>query len=104
MAFFHVGYGNRNRSATQVVRFQRPIKGGIHNTSNDNFITVGLSNLALKPGETTRDLINLIIDTIVIIKERNAEYQNKVAKPQNDFNEGVNMATLENTWQTALPT
>jgi len=63
-----------------------------------------LSNLGMKPGETTRDLINHITDTIVIIKECYAEYQNKVAELQNDLNEGVTTAKLENTWCTAPPT
>jgi hypothetical protein len=63
---------------------------------NDMLIIECLSRLAMKHGEMTRDLINHITltETMVIIKESYAEYQNKVLEPNSDLNGGVMMVTL----------
>lgn len=55
----------------------------------------GLSNLAMKPNEDMRDLINRITDTMVIIKESYSNYQNKVLCPHHDLNGGWLDATGE---------
>jgi hypothetical protein len=63
--------------------------------TNDKLIMEGLSNLTMKPNEDTRDLINRIADTIVIIKESYINYRNKVARPHQDLNGGWLDATGE---------
>jgi hypothetical protein len=49
--------------------------------SDDKLIIEGISNLGIKPTETTGDLANRVTDTIVIIRESYTAYQNKVAAP-----------------------
>jgi len=61
MAFFHGQFGNR--SATQVVRFQRPIQGGIHNTSNDKLIIVGLLVMRLLTDKHYNNFANALRGT-----------------------------------------
>jgi hypothetical protein len=51
--------------------------------SNDKLINDRLSNLAMKPNESTDELLARITNTMVIIKECYATYENKVAVPAN---------------------
>jgi hypothetical protein len=52
----------------------------------------GLSNLAMKPGESTGELLARITNTMVIIKESYASYENKPPAPANcDVNNGFTM-------------
>jgi hypothetical protein len=51
--------------------------------SNDKLIIDRLSNLAMKPNESTDELLARITNTMVIIKESYATYKNKVAVPAN---------------------
>ncbi len=48
----------------------------------------GFSNLAMKPTESTCNLLNRVTDTMVIIKESYAAYQNNVQAPLNNINNG----------------
>jgi hypothetical protein len=55
-------------------------------------IMEGLSNLAMKPGESTGELLARITNTMVIIKESYASYENKPPVPANfDVNNGFTM-------------
>jgi hypothetical protein len=45
-------------------------------------IIEGLSNLAMKPYEATRELLARIINTMVILKESYASYENKPPRYQ----------------------
>jgi hypothetical protein len=55
-------------------------------------IMEGLSNLAMKPGESTGELLARITNTMVIIKESYANYENKPPAPANfDVNNGFTM-------------
>jgi hypothetical protein len=56
-------------------RFQRQFA----KQSDDKLIVDGLFNLAMKPNESTGKLLARITNTMVIIKESNAAYENKVA-------------------------
>jgi hypothetical protein len=56
--------------------------------SNDKLIIKGLLNLAIKPNEDTRDLLNRIIETMEIIKESYSNYRNKVVAPHHNLNGG----------------
>jgi hypothetical protein len=56
-------------------------------------IMEGLSNLAMKPGESTGELLARITNTMVIIKESYASYENKPPAPANfDVNNGFTEA------------
>jgi len=55
-------------------------------------IMEGLSNLAMKPGESTCELLARITNTMVIIKDSYASYENKPPAPANfDVNNGFTM-------------
>jgi hypothetical protein len=57
--------------------------------SNEKLIIDGLSNLAMKANETTRELLTRVTQTMVVIKESYNTYQNKVDLPNEDLNGGV---------------
>ena len=61
--------------------------------TDDRLIIEGLSNLAMKPNKSTGELLTRIINTMVIIKESYAVYQNKVEAPHHDANRGYLDAT-----------
>jgi hypothetical protein len=61
--------------------------------TDDRLIIEGLSNLAMKPNKSTGELLTRIINTIMIIKENYAAYQNKVEAPHHDANRGYLDAT-----------
>ncbi len=63
-------------------RFQRQFA----TQTDEKMIMEGLSNLAMKPGESTGELLARITNTMVIIKESYASYENKPPAPAN-FNE-----------------
>jgi hypothetical protein len=55
-------------------------------------IMEGLSNLAMKPGESTGELLARITNTMVILKESYASYENKPAAPaHHNVNGGFTM-------------
>jgi hypothetical protein len=61
--------------------------------TDDKLIIDGLSNLAMKPNESTGELLAQITNTMVIIKESYAAYINEVAATQHDANKGYLDAT-----------
>jgi hypothetical protein len=62
--------------------------------TDDKLIIEGLSNLVMKPNESTGELLARITNTMVIIKENYATYQNNIAAPaQHDANGGYLDAT-----------
>ena len=69
-------------------RFQRQFA----TQTDEKMIMEGLSNLAMKPGELTGELLARITNTMVIIKESYASYENKPPAPANfDVNNGFTM-------------
>jgi hypothetical protein len=58
-------------------RFQRQFA----TQTDKKVIMEGLSNLAMKPGESTGKLLSRITNTMVIIKESYASYENKPPVP-----------------------
>jgi hypothetical protein len=69
-------------------RFQRQFA----TQTNEKMIMEGLSNLAMKPGESTGELLARITNTMVIIKDSYASYENKPPAPANfDVNNGFTM-------------
>jgi hypothetical protein len=67
----------------------------------------GLSNLARKPNESTGELLATITNTMVIIKERYAAYENKIKALQNDAYRGyldaIATKWINDYFQAALP-
>jgi hypothetical protein len=57
--------------------------------TNESLILEGLSNLAMKPNETTNKVISRITDMIRVIKESFADFRGKIPEPLNDINEGI---------------
>jgi len=57
--------------------------------TNERLILEGLSNLAMKPNETTNELLTRITRTNRVIKESYVEYGGKIPYPQNDWNDGI---------------
>ena len=69
-------------------RFQRQFA----TQTDEKMIMEGLSNLAMKLGESTGELLARITNTMVIIKESYASYENKPPAPANfDVNNGFTM-------------
>ncbi len=69
-------------------RFQRQFA----TQTDEKMIMEGLSNLAMKPGESTSVLLARITNTMVIIKDSYASYENKPPAPANfDINNGFTM-------------
>ncbi len=58
-------------------RFQRQFS----TQTDTKMIMEGLSNLAMKPGESTGELLAWMTNTMVIIKDSYASYENKPAAP-----------------------
>jgi hypothetical protein len=72
-------------------RFQRQFA----TQTDEKMIMEGLSNLAMKPGESTGELLARITNTMVIIKDTYASYENKPPAPANfDVNNGFHHAGL----------
>jgi hypothetical protein len=57
--------------------------------TNDKLILEGLSNLAMKPNETTNELLTRITSTTRVIRESFDEYDAKIPYPHNDVNGGI---------------
>jgi len=57
--------------------------------TNDKLILEGLSNLAMKPNETTNELLTRITRTTRVIRESFDEYDAKIPYPHNDVNGGI---------------
>jgi hypothetical protein len=71
-------------------RFQRQFA----TQTDEKMIIEGLSNLAMKPYESTGELLARINNTIVILKDSYARYENKPAAPaHHDINGGCTMDT-----------
>jgi hypothetical protein len=69
-------------------RFQRQFA----TQTDEKMMMEGLSNLAMKPGESTGELLAQITNTMVIIKDRYASYKNKPPAPANfDVKNGFTM-------------
>ncbi len=63
-------------------------------------IIEGLSNLAMKPGESTGELLARITNTMVIIKDSYASYENKPPAPANfDVNNGFTLPVCRHSQQ-----
>ncbi len=65
--------------------------------TDDKQIINGLSNLAMGPNETTGELLARITNTMVIIKESYAAYDNKVPEPPTDAHGLGQVGLLETT-------
>jgi hypothetical protein len=57
--------------------------------TDDKLILEGLSNLAMKPNETTNELLTHITRTTRVIRENFDEYDAKIPYPHNDVNGGI---------------
>jgi hypothetical protein len=57
--------------------------------TNDKLILEGLSNLAMKPNETTNELLTRITRTTRVIRESFDDYHAKIPYPHNDVNGGI---------------
>jgi len=57
--------------------------------TNDKLILEGLSNLAMKPNETTNELLTRITRTTRVIRENFDDYDAKIPYPHNDVNGGI---------------
>jgi len=57
--------------------------------TNDKLILEGLSNLAMKPNETTNELLTHITRTTRVIRESFDDYDAKIPYPLNDRNNGI---------------
>jgi hypothetical protein len=80
-------------------RFQRQFA----TQTDEKMIMEGLSNLAMKPGESTGELLARITNTMVIIKDSYASYENKPPAPANfDVNNGFTMPVCRQWKDDAL--
>jgi len=71
--------------------------------TDKKMIMEGLSNLAMKPGESTCELLARITNTMVIIKDSYASYENKQPAPANfDVNNGFTMPVCRQWKDDAL--
>jgi hypothetical protein len=57
--------------------------------TNDKLILEGLSNLAMKPNETTNEVLTRITRTTRVIRESFDDYDAKIPYPHNDVNGGI---------------
>jgi hypothetical protein len=57
--------------------------------TNDKLILEGLSNLAMKPNETTNEFLTRITRTRQVIRESFDKYNAKIPYPHNDINGGI---------------
>jgi hypothetical protein len=62
--------------------------------TNERLILEGLSNLVMKPTETTNEIISRITDTVRVVRESYTNYRGKIAHPQNDINGGISNHTF----------
>jgi hypothetical protein len=80
-------------------RFQRQFA----TQTDEKMIIKGLSNLAMKPNESTGELLARITNTMVILKDSYASYENKLAAPaHHDVNGGFTMPTARRWRDEAL--
>jgi hypothetical protein len=71
--------------------------------TDEKMIMEGLSNLAMKPGESTGELLAQITITMVIIEDSYASYENKPATPaHHDVNNGFTMPVCRQWRDEAL--
>jgi hypothetical protein len=71
--------------------------------TDEKMIMEGLSNLAMKPGESTGELLARITNTMVIIKDSYASYENKPAAPaHHNVNNGFTMPVCRQWRDEAL--
>jgi hypothetical protein len=62
--------------------------------TNDKLILEGLSNFAMKPNETTNELLTRITRTSWAIRESFDDYDAKIPYPHNDLNGGISNNTF----------
>ncbi len=62
--------------------------------TNKRLILEGLANLAMKPNETTNELLTRITRTVRVIKESFADYGAITPDPNNDINHGISNQTF----------
>jgi hypothetical protein len=62
--------------------------------TNERLILEGLANVAMKPNETTNELITRITRTVRVIKESFADYGAITPDPHNDINYGISNQTF----------
>ncbi len=62
--------------------------------TNHRLILEGLANLAMKPNETTNELLTRIPRTVRVIKEKFADYGAITPDPHNDINHGISNQTF----------
>jgi hypothetical protein len=74
--------------------FKEPFKQEYAVQTNDKLILDGLSNLAMKPNETTNELLTRITRTTRVIRESFDEYDAKIPYPHNDVNGGISNAAF----------
>ncbi len=80
-------------------RFQRQFATQM----DEKIIIEGLSNLAMKPNESTGELLARITNTMLILKDSYASYENKPAPPaHHDVNGGFTMPTARRWRDEAL--
>ena len=75
--------------------FKEPFKQEYAVQTNDKLILDGLSNLAMKPNETTNELLTRITRTTRVIRESFDEYDAKIPYPHNDVNGGISNAAFQ---------
>jgi hypothetical protein len=66
--------------------------------TNERLILEGLSNLAMKPNETTNEVLCRITRTMRLMKESFYDYGGVIPYPQNDLNGGIS----NNTFRTFI--
>jgi hypothetical protein len=80
-------------------RFQRQFA----TQTDEKMIIEGLSNLTMKPNESTGELLARITNTMVILKDSYASYENKpVAPAHHDINGGYTLPTARRWRDEAL--
>jgi len=80
-------------------RFQRQFA----TQTDEKMIMEGLSNLTMKPGESTGELLTRITNTMVILKESYTGFENKPAAPaHHDVNNGFTMPVCRQRRDEAL--
>ncbi len=62
--------------------------------TNERLILEGLANLAMKPNETTNELLTRITRTVKVIKESFVDYGAITPDPHNDINHGISNQTF----------
>jgi hypothetical protein len=89
LLFAYIDTENFTPAQLTPTRFKPLLKKEFAAQSIDTHIMDGLSNLAMKPGETIRELLTRVTKTVVIIKESYKTYWDKAEGPNNNLNGGI---------------